>query len=72
MLGSYQAEFVLGLAILAVAALLWRYLLFAFRRVPVPFLLRSGMAAELSAVLEIALLAFGCAALIDAAVKAIP
>jgi hypothetical protein len=72
MLGSYQVEFVAGLAILAAAALLWRYLLSAFRRVPVPFLLRSSMAAELSAVLEIALLAFGVAALIDAAVKALP
>jgi hypothetical protein len=72
MLGSYQVEFVAGLAILAVAALLWRYLLFAFRRVPVPLLLRSNMAAEFSTVLEIALLAFGCAALIDAVVKALP
>jgi hypothetical protein len=72
MLGSYQAEFVIGLAILGVAALLWRYLLSAFRRVPVPYLLRSNMAAELSTVFEIALLAFGVAALIDATVKAIP
>jgi len=72
MFGSYQVEFVIGLAILAVAVLLWRYLLSAFRRVPVPYILRSTMAAELSTVLEIALLAFGVAALIDAAVKALP
>lgn len=72
MFGSYQAEFVVGLAILAVAALLWRYLLSAFRRVPVPLFLRSNMAAELSTVAEIALLAFGVAALIDATVKALP
>lgn len=70
MFGSYQFEFVAGLAILGIAALLWRYLLTAFRKAPPPLLLRSGMAAELSAVLEIALLAFGTAALIDAAVKA--
>lgn len=70
MFGSYQVEFVAGLAILGTAAILWRYLLHAFRKQPVPLLLRSNMAAELSAVLEIALAAFGAAALIDAAVKA--
>jgi hypothetical protein len=72
MFGSYQVELVFGLAILAAAALLWRYLLSAFRRVPPPLLLRSSMAAELSTVLEVALLAFGCAALIDVAVKVLP
>lgn len=70
MFGSYQAEFIAGLAILGAAAFLWRYLLTAYRKVPPPLLLRSDMAAELSAVLEIALVAFGVAALIDAAVKA--
>ena len=72
MLGSYQVEFLVGFAILGVAALLWRYLLSAFRRVPPPLFLRSNMAAELSTVLEIALFAFGVAALIDATVKALP
>lgn len=73
MFGSYfYIELVVGLAFLAAAAILWRYLLHAFRRERPPFLLRTNMAAEVSTVLEIALLAFGVAALIDFAVKAIP
>lgn len=70
MFGSYQVEFIAGLAILAAAVIIWRYLLTAFRKVPLPLLLRADMAAEISAVVEIALLAFGVTALIDAAVKA--
>ena len=71
MFGSYYVEFVAGLCFLAVAVLLWRYLLNAFRHEPLPFFLRSEMAAEISTVLEIALLAFGAAALIDGAAKAL-
>jgi hypothetical protein len=38
---------------------------------PPPLLLRGDMAAELSAVLEIAMVSLGVAALIDATVKAL-
>ena len=69
MFGSYYVELGFGLAFLCIAAGLWRYLLYAFRRVPVPALFRNSMAAELSTVMEIALLAFGTAFVIDAAVK---
>ncbi|GAB4353131.1 MAG: hypothetical protein Kow00114_02180 [Kiloniellaceae bacterium] len=72
MFGSYYAEFAIGLGFLAAAALLLRYFYHAFRHKPVPLLLRGDMVAELSAVLEVALVAFGVAALIDAAAKAIP
>jgi hypothetical protein len=71
MFGSSFAEFGLGVGFLVAAVLLWRYLLHAFRQQPLPFVFRAEMAGELSAVLEIALLAFGAAALIDAAVKAV-
>lgn len=71
MFGSSFAEFGLGITFLVAAGVLWRYLLHTFRHEPLPLLFRGEMAAELSAVLEIALLAFGAAALIDAAVKAV-
>ena len=69
MFGSYSFEFAVGVVFLCIAAALWFYLLRAFRRTPLPAVLRPAMAAELSTVLEIALLAFGFAALIDAAAK---
>ncbi|MGD1880220.1 MAG: hypothetical protein ACFB13_22300 [Kiloniellaceae bacterium] len=69
MFGSYSVEFAVGLIVLCTAGALWVYLLRAFQRTPLPALLRPAMAAELSAVLEIALLAFGLAALIDGAAK---
>lgn len=72
MFGSYYTEIAVGLGFLVAAALLLRYLHYAFRHEPLPLLLRGDMAAQLSAVLEVALLAFGAAALIDAAAKAIP
>ncbi len=72
MSGSVPAEFAFGLVLLGLAAVLWRYLLHAFRRQPLPLLLRSEMAAPLSTVVEVALLAFGCAALIDATAKFLP
>lgn len=71
MIGSYYTEIALGLGFLAAAVLLLRYLHYAFRHEPLPLLLRGDMAAQLSAVLEVALLAFGAAALIDAAAKAV-
>lgn len=71
MFGSYF-ELAIGLTAIALAAALWRYLVYAFRRIPVPFFLRSGMAAELSAVLEIALLAVGLAYVVDGLAKMIP
>ena len=71
MFGSYFAEFGLGIAFLIAAVVLWRYLLHVYRHEPLPFLFRAEMAAELSAVIEIALLAFGAAALIDAIAKAV-
>jgi len=71
MFGSYYTEIGVGLAFLAAAVLLLSYLHHAFRHEPVPLLLRGDMAAQLSAVLEVALLAFGAAALIDAATKAV-
>jgi tellurite resistance protein TehA-like permease len=71
MFGSYYAEIAVGLGFLAAAVLLLRYLHYAFRHEPLPLLLRGDMAAQLSAVLEVALLAFGAAALIDAAAKAV-
>jgi hypothetical protein len=72
MFGSIPAEFTFGLVLLALAAVLWRFLLRAFRRQPLPLLLRSEMAAPLSTVVEVGLLAFGCAALIDATAKLLP
>jgi len=69
MFGSSFAEFGVGIAFLVAAALLWRYLLHAFRKQPLPAVFRAEMAGELSAVAEVALLAFGTAAVIDAAVK---
>jgi len=72
MFGSYYAEFALGLVFLAVAAGFWVMLLRIFRHPVVPVVFRGTMAAELLTVLEIALLAFGLAALIDAVAKAIP
>lgn len=71
MFGSYYAEIAVGFGFLAAAAFLLRYLHQAFRHEPVPLLLRGDMAAQLSAVLEVALFAFGAAALIDAAAKAV-
>lgn len=72
MFGSYYAELALGVVFLAVAVGFWLLLLRIFRRPVTPVLFRSTMAAELSTVLEIALLAFGTAAVIDAVAKAIP
>ena len=72
MFGSYYLELAVGLAILGFAAALWLYLLRAYRRAVVPSLLRSDMAAQLSAVAEIALLALGTAYVIDAVIRAIP
>lgn len=72
MFGSYQVELAIGLAAIIIAVVLWRYLLRAFRRVPVPFLLRSDMAAEVSAVVEIALLSIGFAYLVKGLAEMIP
>jgi len=72
MFWTSQGELLLGLAMLVAAVILWRYLLKAFRRQPPPFFLRFDMAAQLSVVVEIALLVFGLAALIDAGVKILP
>ena len=74
MFGSYYAEFALGLVLLAAAAGFWVLLLRLFRSpaVPVPGPFRGDMAAQLSTIFEIALLAFGLAAVFDAAVKMIP
>ncbi len=72
MFGSYYAEFALGLVFLAVAAGFWVLLLRIFRRPVVPAPFRGEMAAQISTVLEIALLAFGLAAMLDAAVHLIP
>jgi len=72
MFGSYFLELAAGASILVVAVFLWRYLLQAFRRSPLPVLLRPAMAAEMSTILEIALLALGTSFVIDGLVHAIP
>jgi hypothetical protein len=72
MFGSYYLELAVGLAFLGVAAVLWGYLLRAFRRKPLPALLSYGMAGEISTIVEVALLAFGTVATIDALARAIP
>jgi cytoskeletal protein RodZ len=72
MFGSYYLELAVGVAILGLAGVLWFYLLRASRSAVVPSLLRSDTAAQLSAVVEIVLLAFGTAYVIDALVRAIP
>ena len=71
MFGSSYFEIGTGVVVLVLAGALWRFLLYAFRRQPAPVFLRSAMAAEVSTVLEIALLAFGGAYLIDGLAKAV-
>jgi hypothetical protein len=72
MFGSYYAEFALGLVFLAVAAGFWVLLLRIFHRPVVPAPFRGEMVAQISTVLEITLLAFGVAAILDALVNIIP
>lgn len=72
MFGSYFIELIAGIAVLALAALLWPVLLRAFRREPVPAFLRPALAAEISIVFEVALVAVGVSLLIDGVAKAIP
>jgi hypothetical protein len=72
MFGSYYAEFALGLMLLAVAAGLWVLLLRLFRRPAGPGPFRGEMAAQISTIFEIALLAFGLTTIFDAAVHMIP
>lgn len=63
MFGSYSG-LAIGLAAIVLGAALWRALLFAFRRQPIPFLLRSNFAEELSTVTVIGFLAVGAAYLV--------
>ena len=65
MLGSLYLELLTGLALLAFVAVSWVYLLRASRRPVPPFILRSNFGGEVAAISEIALLAFGVAAVID-------
>lgn len=60
MFGSYF-ELAIGLTAVLLGAALWRSLLFAFRRQPIPLLLRSNFAEELSTVTVIGFLAVGAA-----------
>lgn len=63
MFGSYF-ELAIGLAAIVLGTALWRSLLFAFRRQPIPFILRSNFAEEFSTVTVIGFLAVGAAFLV--------
>lgn len=65
MFGSIYLELLIGLCLLGLVAVSWVYLLRASRRPVPPLILRSNFGGEVAAISEIALLAFGIAAIID-------
>lgn len=58
-------ELVSGVALLGLAAFSWTYLMRASRRPVPPMILRSSFGGEVVSISEVALLAFGIAAIID-------
>ena len=71
MFDSVVLELAFGLALLAVAAGSWLYLLRASRRPVPPAILRSELGGEIATVSEIGLIAFGAAAVFDVVARVV-
>ncbi len=65
MFGSVYLELILGLALFGLAIGSWILLMRASRRPVPPLILRSNFGAEVTTISEVALVAFGLAAIID-------
>ncbi len=65
MFGSVYLELILGLCLFGLAVGSWILLMRASRRPVPPLILRSNFGAEVTTISEVALVAFGLAAIID-------
>lgn len=65
MFGLAYLELVLGLVLLGLAIGSWIFLMRASRRPVPPLILRSSFGGEVTTISEVALVAFGVAAIID-------
>ena len=65
MFGSVYLELVFGLGLLGLAVVSWVFLMRASRRPVPPLILRSSFGGEITTISEVALVAFGLAAIID-------